>query len=323
MNLHKAWLATGVALAMSAMPAMAADWGGIKDMGGGVPIPVPAPAPVPTYDADSDWYVGLALGGDISQDAKITSYDRDNLGNITPGIAVKDSSDIGTVPIFGLSFGRYITPSLRAEFALDYHPNSTIAGPAESDYIATRTAIGEPFTNTITSLSSPTFDTSTYDVVRTDTVKLSRTTGLVNLIYDIDTGTRFTPYIGGGLGFSWRKTTRTYNEKATCTQTENTSAGDPGGIVYPVGACLDTDDLPRTYSTSGTSTKERIDFAAAVQAGIATNITESIIWDNGWQMLWEGSGITSTAPTVDGTSTVKYQDAVLQQFRSGLRIKFD
>ncbi len=60
MKFPKALALAGLALALGTAPAWAADWGGIKDMGGGVAVPVPAPAPVPTFDADSDWYVGLA-----------------------------------------------------------------------------------------------------------------------------------------------------------------------------------------------------------------------------------------------------------------------
>ncbi len=46
----------------------------------------------------------------------------------------------------------------------------------------------------------------------------------------------------------------------------------------------------RTLPASGSSIeKQQLDFAAAVQAGIAYNITDQIIWDNGWQMLWEGN----------------------------------
>ncbi len=50
-------------------------------------------------------------------------------------------------------------------------------------------------------------------------MKLSRTTGLVNLLYDIPTGTRFTPYIGGGVGFSWRKLRRNFSEYLELRQT--------------------------------------------------------------------------------------------------------
>jgi hypothetical protein len=76
-------------------------------------------------------------------------------------------------------------------------------------------------------------------------------------------------------------------------------------------------------SVSGSSVEERFDFAAAVQAGIAYNITDSITWDNGWQMLWEGGAIASSAPSISGENRIVYKDSVLQQFRSGIRIKFD
>ena len=69
--------------------------------------------------------------------------------------------------------------------------------------------------------------------------------------------------------------------------------------------------------------EERFDFAAAVQAGIAYNITDSITWDNGWQMLWESDAIASVAPSASGGNTIVFKDSVLQQFRSGIRIKFD
>ena len=72
MKFHKAWVATGFALALLSAPATAADWGGIKEIGGDIPIPVPAPAPVPTYDIYSDWYVGFAIGANVLQDATIT-----------------------------------------------------------------------------------------------------------------------------------------------------------------------------------------------------------------------------------------------------------
>jgi opacity protein-like surface antigen len=78
-----------------------------------------------------------------------------------------------------------------------------------------------------------------------------------------------------------------------------------------------------TASTSGSTSKNQFDFAAAVQAGIAYNITDQIVWDNGWQMLWEGNAISSTAPSISGDNTIVYKDAILQQFRSGIRIRFD
>ncbi len=156
-------------------------------------------------------------------------------------------------------------------------------------------------------------------VSRTDTVKLSRTTGLVNLLYDIQTGTRFTPYIGGGVGFSWRKSAPQLFGKLLLASVQPTHSG-----ILPAGTCsANTTARRRPRTVSGSSTKEQIDFAAAVQAGIAYNITDSITWDNGWQMLWESNSIASVAPSASGANTIVFKDSVLQQFRSGIRIKFD
>src|SRR6185312_4975718 len=140
MKFPKALALAGLALALGVAPTWAADWGGIKDMGGGVAVPVPAPAPVPTFDADSDWYVGLAIGANISQSATITDTDTDFLGNSTPGHFAKDSGDVGASPIFGLTFGRYITPSLRAEIAIDYSPDAQISNDNNLGYFAQNSA---------------------------------------------------------------------------------------------------------------------------------------------------------------------------------------
>jgi opacity protein-like surface antigen len=307
MTFRKAWVAAGLALAICSAPANAADFGGIKEIGGDVPVPVPAPAPVPTYDYDSDWYVGLAIGANISQSATIIDTDTDYLGNRTPGHFARDSSDIGTSPIFGLDFGRYITPSLRAEIAIDYSPNAQINRSEQLGYVVSNSGYN---------FSAGGIDTNFYSVSRTDTVKLSRTTGLVNLLYDIDTGTRFTPYIGGGVGFSWRKLRRTFSEHYSCIDAENSISG-------PLGSCS-PNAAPSTASPlSGSSTKEQIDFAAAVQAGIGYRVNEWITWDNGWQMLWEANSLASVAPSASGSNTIVFKDSILQQFRSGIRVKFD
>jgi len=289
MKSARAWIATAFVFVSGVAPAMAADWGGVKDMGGGVPIPVPAPAPVPTYDADSDWYIGLTLGGNLLTDATIRDSD--------PNMPVKDANDIAASPTFGLTFGRYFTPSLRWEIAVDYTPNTNLI----DGQVKYRT-FGAPGTA---------IETQQYGVFRDDTVKLSRTTALFNVLYDIPTGTRFTPYVGGGFGLSWRRLERNYRETASCTDTFN----------FPGISC--NPGSPSGASRSGSDSKNQINFAAAVQAGIATNITDQIIWDNGWQMLWESGGISIDGDSISGDNRLTFKDSVLQQFRSGIRIKFD
>lgn len=297
-----ALLAVAAVLASGANTATAADWGGVREVGGGVPVPVPAPAPIPTFDADSDWYVGIYTGGDFKLPADVTN-------TVSCGCSIDvDGDRVGTVPIFGFSFGRYITPSLRAEIAIDYHPDSQ---PYRTDFADTLP--GQTLSLNVPADGS--VDTGTYDVHRTDIVRLARTTGLVNLIYDIDTGTRFTPYVGGGAGFTWRRMSRTYAEQSDCISASNSLSG-----AYTPPAC---GSLPSPYTTSGKEAKDQIDFAAAVQAGVAFAINDTVTWDNGWQMLWESNSIALTTPTVSGINTVTYKDAVMQQFRTGLRLRFD
>lgn len=305
MKFHYASLAVAAVLGFVSTPALAADWAGVREIGGGVPVPVPPPAPIPTFDADSDWYVGLYLGGDIRQDIDI-------LNQVTCGCTIAvDSHDIGTTPIFGFTFGRYITPSLRAEIAIDYHPDQQPFRTDSADLVPQQSL-------TVAAANGGT-DTGTYDVHRTDIVRVARTTGLVNLLYDINTGTRFTPYLGGGVGFSWRRLSREYAEYSTCASAHN----DFNGVTTNYAPPDCGPRLPNPYTTSGTDSKEQIAFAAALQAGVAIALTDEISWDNGWQMLWEDNGLVTTAPTVSGASTISYKDAVLQQFRTGLRIRFD
>jgi opacity protein-like surface antigen len=308
MKSARTWIATAFMIASGVAPAMAADWGGVKNMGTGVPIPVPAPAPVPTYDADSDWYIGLSLGADLLTDATIRDSDVDYLGNSNPGHFARSSSDVPSQMTYGLTFGRYMTPSLRWEVAIDYSPDTQISRDETLFY---------PATNSAHNFSDGSIDTNLYNVRRTDNVQLSRTTALFNLLYDIPTGTRFTPYIGGGLGLTWRRLRRGYSETSSCINSINSDVG------IPTGACSGNPNLPSGGTLSGSDSKNQVDLAAAVQAGIATNLTDQIIWDNGWQMLWEGGKISMSAPSAAGNNEFTFKDSVLQQFRSGIRIKFD
>ena len=85
---------TAFALCLGAAPAWAADWGGIKDMGGGVAVPVPAPAPVPTLTPTSTGTSASMLGGNISQ-MRVDQQTRIPIsGDSTPGYFAKDSGDL-------------------------------------------------------------------------------------------------------------------------------------------------------------------------------------------------------------------------------------
>lgn len=294
-------LATGLGLIAATGSALAADMGGIKDYGGAGGVPVPAPVPIAVMEAE--WYIGIAAGGVLSDGSSI-----DNVGSPMPVI---DSSDLDKTMFGGISAGRYLTPSIRAEIAFDFYDDFKVAGPAATYYSDTKS--GE--STYVAPSGAPTYDTQHYDVTRTDIVKVGRTTGMFNMFYDIDTGSRFRPYVGGGVGVTWRQMKRRYYEDAECHHTTNSVDS-----TLPASGCVrTTEDLPATYHTDGEDTVDRFDVALAAMAGLSVEITPDIIWDNGYQLLWESNSIQLTTPTVSSTSTVTYGDTIQHQFRTGLR----
>lgn len=289
-------LATGLAFAAAAVPALAADMGGIKDYGGAGGVPVPAPVPIPEYEAE--WYIGVAAGGVLIDDGTTTEC--------CTSMPVREDYD--KTLFGGISAGRYLTSSLRAEVAFDFYDDFKVAGPATQSYTDTQSANGSTVVGH-------------YDVTRTDNVKVGRTTGMFNMFYDIPLSERIKPYVGAGIGVTWREMKRRYHEEATCTRT--TDDADP---TFNSTSCSNLPDgLERTYNLTGEEKTDRFDVALAAMAGVSVEVTPDIIWDNGYQLLWESNSIALTTPTHCGAcnSTVTYGDVLHHQFRTGLRFLID
>jgi opacity protein-like surface antigen len=321
------------AVAVGSQAASAADFGkvmpggvvngGIKDYGGVGGVPVPAPVPVQDYDVYSDWYVGVSGGSDLYQTGSVTE--------VGPDVGIHQPEDFAKDITAGLSFGRYVTPSLRGEVSFEYHKDKPIAGPKTNSYQTSITGPGPSITVTNPagggSTTFNTFDTQHYDVERTDQANLSHLTTMFNVLYDIKTGSRFTPYVGAGLGFTWRRLSRDYNEVATCEYTTNTQptlTNYPGSS--PTGStCVHTNttDMPKSFTAKGSTSASRLDLAASLIAGASVDITDTIAWDNQYQLIWENGSIAKSTPTLHGTSTIEYSDALMHEFRTGLRFKFD
>ncbi|MCB1483459.1 MAG: hypothetical protein KDJ17_01035 [Hyphomicrobiaceae bacterium] len=289
-------LAAGLAL-IGSTPATAADWysGGIKDYGGAGGVPVPAPAPIPVSSAE--WYIGVAAGGVLVDDSTI-----DEIGTSMP---VRDN--LNKTMYGGISGGTYLTPNIRAEVSFDFYDDFKVAGPSEEHYMDAQ-AIDD------------TTIVGHYAVTRFDKVKVGRTTAMFNMFYDIPTGWSLRPYIGGGVGVTWRSMTRTSREHADCLYSSD--ASDP---TFDGTACAGINSSLQSYELSETKYEtDRFDIALAAMAGFSYQITPDIIWDNGYQMLWESNAIQITAPTHAGaTSTVTYGDTIQHQFRTGLRFNID
>ena len=297
MKVRFACLSMGLALAVAAQPASGADWNNgaesIKDMSGSAGVPVPAPVPVADYAAD--WYIGVVTGGVLSDESSISE--------IGTGMPVKDTGDLAKTMFGGISVGRYLTPSLRAELAFDFYDDFKVAGPAEVNYQDTVT-------------SGDTGENVVYDVRRTDIVKVGRTTGMFNLYYDLPFSERFKPYIGGGVGVTWRSMKRNYTAAYECNHIAG--AGNCSGLPS---------DLDASFEDKNKLETDRFDIALAAMAGFSIEVTPNILWDNGYQLLWESNSIELVAQTrcgaVDCDSTVKYGDTIQHQFRTGLRFLID
>ena len=174
MTFRKAWVAAGLALAICSAPANAADFGGIREIGGDVPVPVPAPAPVPIYDYDLDWsagwYVRVDGGYNLFSDPTI-----DSGGTITDftKTSIDNSWSIGG------GIGRYFGGGFRGDITVDHLFDSEVQG---SLYCECGDFLGD----------------AKFD--------FSSTVVLANLYYDFNRGGRFVPYIGAGIGFAHNET---------------------------------------------------------------------------------------------------------------------
>jgi opacity protein-like surface antigen len=254
-------------------------------------VPVPAPAPIPIYEPE--YYVRFDVGAAWMSDGSL-----DETGS---SMTIKDIGDIEPLEFGSIGAGRYITPSIRVELAVDWYTRGDVA-EGENNFSEVINAV----------LPDTSIDTVTYDVTRQDSVKYEQDTGMLNFYYDFRNSTRFTPYVGAGLGVTYRQLTRKSSEVAQCSGLSNSVAGtlDCGANTLP-----DTSTI-----TEGTTTKKSWDFAAALMAGVSVQVTDSILWDTGYRYMWQNGGLTISSMTLAGTSDITIEDIGQHQFRTGIRL---
>jgi opacity protein-like surface antigen len=147
----------------------------------GVRTPVPAPIPIPVEEAE--WYFrgDFAAGFGSAPSVNILGT---NLIEQTFGAVPRSES---FEPSFTGSVGvGYIwAPHLRTDFTVDIH---SIMNTEQSGTVGATTI--------------------------TDKTKFMSTILLANAYYDVRTGTPWTPYVGGGLGFAVNQLTRNLDSTA-------------------------------------------------------------------------------------------------------------
>jgi opacity protein-like surface antigen len=256
-------ISLGLALGAAGMtPALA---GGDIDLRGsispyGAATPVPAPIPVPVYEAEwyfrGDFAAGFGSNPSVSTTgtpfANNTGFDPSWLrGSFEPSF----TGGVGVGYVWGSRF--------RTDFTVDIH------SIMQAKFVGTNAA-----------------DTLSVD----DKTKWMATILLLNAYYDFRTGTPFTPYLGGGLGFSVNQLTRNSN---------STFAGPP----------------VTTTSADGRSTD--IQFAAAAMAGVTYEFNSFVALDVNYRFLHIGG--SEVGPT-GANSTVSIGDLNESQIRAGLRL---
>jgi opacity protein-like surface antigen len=159
-------------------------------------VAVPAPMPIPEYEAD--FYVRFDTGAAWLSDGTTDEFGTD--------MTIKGVSEIEPLEFGSIGAGWYITPSIRAELQVDLF--------TRGDVVSGQTQFSETLSFDV-GLADP--DVVTYNVVRRDSVKYEQDTGMLNFYYDFRNSTRFTPYVGAGIGATYRRLERTASEVASCT----------------------------------------------------------------------------------------------------------
>jgi opacity protein-like surface antigen len=194
------------------------------------------------------------------------------------------STGIGSSSSFGGGVGYYFSKSVRTDFTLDWF--------SKADATGTVAHPGATFSG------------------RRD-FGIKSMVGLANVYYDFDTRTRFTPYLGVGVGFAHNNTTAgTVTELGTC------------GCYVPGSMTIDG-----AKSTSA---------AGALSAGFSAKLHDRLHLDAGYRLLYLGSAHTglirgtrtAAAPVLPGVPAPGLpatspdpvvEDIVAHQFRVGIR----
>jgi opacity protein-like surface antigen len=239
------------------------------NVGGFGPVtPVPAPIPVPVYEPE--WYFRADFAAGFGSQPAITTTG-------TPFAA-------GTIGLSPSWMGEDFLPSFTGGVGVGYVWNSWF-----------RT----DFTVDIHSIMDVNFNGSQAyaggnSITVDDKTRFMSTILLWNAYYDIRTGTAFTPYLGGGVGFAVNQLTRSSNLADT----------GPSG----------------PFHVSDRTT--RVNFAGAAMAGITYDVNSFISLDVGYRFLYIGG--TDIDLTIQGfNSDVQVGGISEHQIRAGFRFYVD
>lgn len=211
---------------------------------------------MPAIAASPTWYVRLD-GGFAGHDKPVMLED---------GIYDLIGTSIGSTWTLGGGIGRYFTQSIRGDITYDHRFEADVKG-----------------TNAAT--PPPTFPGIRKFGLESDVI-------LANLYYDFDTRSRFTPYVGVGLGVVHHQTI-------------------VGKTIDTCGTC-----------TSKIKEAGNWDVAGALMAGFSVSLRSNLYFDAGYRFLYMGETkagniIDTAGPEISRGPTV--EDIHAHELRFGLR----
>ena len=282
------------------------DFGSIKDYKNAAVVPVPSPIPSQSYS--KDWYIRGDFGYNLGTDVDVTS-----VGDIK----TRNSDDLNGFAFGSVGFGRYITPSLRADLTFDFRPKKTVTQGTQT--------YQKTYTNSTTVAGAPpvtTDHTYLYTVSHSDDSTTRDNTVFFNLYYDLQKVGRFTPYTGAGVGLDHKSYKRTTSHSVTCQQSDfDTSVGSgPANPTPFAGPCANTQPYASPASFSDSKYATELGFAAAVMVGASYEVMAGVQFDAGYRLLWEGASVSAGTTVFDGTSTIKISDRFDHELHTGVRI---
>jgi opacity protein-like surface antigen len=314
-------LGLGLVMAVAGLPASAADFGpsrgypSVKDYGS-AGIPVPAPAPIPVTAAD--WYIRADL-----------NYALRSSGNTISGgdfqFPVSNADNMPSYLGATLGVGRYITPSIRGEFALDYR--------TQQRYASTRGAATGTVTSTSTNpllvvtpagmatVAQPVTIVNHYAINYQEDGHVGNYAAMANFYYDFKNHTSFTPYVGAGIGVAMHMLRRNYSETSSCSSQDFYYAAMPQ--YGQAASSLMDQTCAGSFNGSGYVSSTGFGFAGALMAGFSYEMSPGILLDTGYRFMYQNGKITSTRDSVLGFSMVEIPDRIDHEIRTGLRFDID
>ncbi len=277
------FFASSLILTAGTSPALAADIyapsaGGLKDPVIQQEMILPEAT---TYQEYAEWYIRGDLG--VGRFTDMDGYGSAVNGG---GFAV---GGLGFDSIFsaGIGFGRYITPNVRIGIDLDYRHRANSDGAA-GDYTITGSLAAIP---QLTNLN-------------TIPIELTTTSIMLNAVYDFAPNRRWSPYVGGGIGWAFHN--------MDFSGSSYTNDVDP------------FDNINETGTISGADGSSN-SFAANLMAGVSVNIRQGLFIDMGYKFSYLGDADLnfnvdhSGAGGYSSNATLGIDDIMTHEFKIGLR----